>query len=445
MLRVIVRRFGTRVVPFVFAAVAFSWVTGCASDSAAIDVVAAPAPATVAGDAVGTPDLGESGGGASKDPPLGKEMPAQKPQSPWESFFAALEGSLGLLVPVLGVLGGLPGVYLLFKMSKRRDRVGSFWKIYPLLRPQGLGAEAVVSAHGRVPLAAAFEGSVVSHVWNYARRLMLRPSSPKSAFAVRACARSPRRNEQVLVNRLPARGFRLRVDLHPHESAHHLRRSFDGTRAYGGQVLAVCEPAELERPTGRVACYLVDTTTNDFWPHRKSDTSTVLFCSADPLWHSLGNEWISDRDSVDDDAIWLIYAPESRRSGDECPVERETVAARDMRIGYLRQQCLWLVFLPFIGLGFLSAILVPLFAVGGSDDQFVRDLGIGVLTLLWTAYLTWLVLVVFLLVIVAANHGWSVVCHESNAPRHWRAGTTGCLHDALIIRNGRTPDPQSDQ
>ena len=241
---------------------------------------------------------------------------------------------------------------------------------------------------------------------------------------------------------MPRNGFRLRFVLHPLDTAAHFGRSLVPFRRGDPRVVAVATPAEASDPTNRIRCFLVKTTNSAITSTESPDGSTVVVDSADPLLAPDGNEWTCRRKDVPADAMWLICEPEALTAIGEtdatAPLESPAVLSK-------RRKRMWRWPLRYLGAVFflaaytnVSHLLITWSNLADegwlhASLQFAAALSIAV------AYLSAIVIAA-LQAVLLAYHAIAWLAYEQLPSRRPRAGTTECINDADLIRNGHAAD-----
>lgn len=344
---------------------------------------------------------------------------------------------------VLTVLFGLSSIWLSLKAlsaaGPRRERPGRFrrfWTIEQHLFPNRSVPPAWIGTNGKVPSDHFVSGSLISRIWGRGNALFLTPSAPKFAFATPSCERQPPSADGTspLVVRLG--GFWLKLRLHPSEHAKHLRRSIRWPAKDKQRTLAVCSADDLVKPAGIVDCYVVQTAHDSIKIGEDESGPFVQVRSADPLRTPDGNEWRTTVNDVPDDAIWLVAcnddedgrAPQRTRRDWESPWRRRYLPLLRFLYRFLSPTVLAALILA--GLHYL------LLLIGASGD---------LAALLFTIVaIVGSVQVLFCISVVGAmlpSRCWDYWRYERRWGSSWTAGTTACVEDAELIRNGIEPEP----
>ncbi len=322
------------------------------------------------------------------------------------------------------------------RQSVRKRRNASVWRVEPLLEPAVTDAAAAVKAKGRVPLQYRSEGSRFSKFANGLRRLVVRPSTPKPAFAALRADRDPAIGRRRLVDGLPAHGFGIELELHPHESSKHFLRSLrSGGNGYQ-RTLALCDAEQLERSGSLITCCVVKIGRNAVTTECRPEGDLVRLESVDPALLSGKNEWVAPRSEVDRDALWAVRVPRGKGTPHGPDVELESEKVRTARRKLLKG----LVALFFATvLSTFAAVFGWVWFMSwarGSASSDATEFNV-------TAAAVFLAIFLFLALIVLLTLGSIYLVHllvsawrESHSPDRWRAGTSACVDDADTIRNG---------
>lgn len=377
---------------------------------------------------------------------------AMLPNAPVEeSEGGSLLDSLSLLAAIATILGFIVALSPSAASSVerlRRRRNGQFWHIAPLVRPQPFGVAEAVAAKGRVPHTCKIEGSVVSVLWNVGRWLMLRPSSPKTAFAITSWEQDPMGDEPVMVDGLPRHGYRLRVTLHRHENAKHFERSFKARKTTSARVIAICDPEQLEKSAGPIRCHSIESINIVALSNGDDGGALCTLVSADPEWHPKEQTWErrpnrqvwdSTRGRVPDDAIWLVTAPEETSVCAATAPPHESEHARQVRNRYSGTVIVTLLSLPLFALVLLSLPLGLSFWINTGGDGIGQQILVAILELMWVVFGIFesLGIVAFALYVI----GYFIAkVRERGESRKLQAGTTECVLDGRKIRYGHTSD-----
>ena len=312
---------------------------------------------------------------------------------------------------------------------------------------------------GRIPLEYDFGSPGYLGLVRRLRASLLRPSSPKSAYAIANFATSdystvPEDGEYS------AGGFRLVVELKHTESTRHFLRSLrTGTRTWK-RTVAICGPGDLYCRDRVVTCFTVAP------PVRRSDwrsTQHVTLYSSDPLFsgaHHGAEMWPDD---LPGDTIWLVDIGCSNgditqpSSYEGTPVSHSSF---DPGIFRLRRYLIFLMLvLTFVIATFADATRPTLdmndnipWAVEATEDALV----ILILVIQFTAfylffvYLAWNMWWYFWFELPERwlRNAWNSLragsyLREVLRPTRmqtWQASTTRCVADGDRVRNGHEKD-----
>lgn len=324
------------------------------------------------------------------------------------------------------------GAYVVVQNRRDAKRGKPLTHLYPLLRPQGLGAAETIAEKGRVPLSYNTGSNVASAWWNVGRRLMLRPSSPKPAFAIMRFEPDYRPGESD--SGWPGDRRMLRAELHPNESAKHFVRSFMMQLTSGGRVVAVCDPDDLGRAKARVRCHLAEGIENRKQIRAMPDQPSVVLRYADPDLHPRGREWKAKSSKVPSDAIWLVQSPPNSRGNYRDPPRFESRLAGRPRRRYFWLLMFFLLVFPLLAIA-LAVLLYGLetFAsrATGTDPPGSSTTALDALYGIYSIGVTLALIacVVYLLGLVIS------IWREERESCRWRAGTTECILDGDRARN----------
>ena len=343
-----------------------------------------------------------------------------------------------LVSPIVAVAS--TGLTRLIERSFARSSVGQTRRFRhrarpPRLRPASVDIAAAIAISGSVPLEYAEHESSYSRARNLLNALTLAPSSPKPAFPVDSCE-LVRPTEPAIAGSPILGGFRLKVRLRSGEHTRHLRRSILKLKPRRGytRTIAVCEPAELARPSSQVQCYLIDSAKPFDECNEDGDGPYVMLPSADPLGTAHGNRWQSRRKDVPGDVIWLV-------SHDGTPpidgdLERIQVSSSRWRRYALLALCPLLII--------VATLVVAVYAVLAGWLANALGVGSGLLdgltTLTTTIVLTVLPYALALTAIaglwILASHLVSYIGFERRWGPSWNGSTTRCIKAADLMRNG---------
>ena len=290
-----------------------------------------------------------------------------------------------------------------------------------------------VARYGRVPIERPLQTSFLGAIRRLMREMECGPSSPKPAFAVRSCERTPPTAHgdgrfpplAGQMDKAGVGGFRLSVKLHEGEHREHFVKSVNASGGGVRRTVAVCSPDQLSWLGNRVRCYLVYATPEPVNPVGE-DAPDVCLKSADPLGTPHGHDWEPKVKDVPSDAIWLIDA-----SGASAP--RVTVSESS---GW-RERYLPTLFVTALAILFIVSLVFLIERMVATAYELVGGdwlLAPGTVTL----YVAVAAAVLFLISVLRVTYvrAKAYMRHERHWRGQWTADTMTCLRDAAEMRNG---------
>ena len=364
-------------------------------------------------------------------------------QSLWEFIgdvlYSPIGAFVGFIVGTGTMVGWVRSAWRKLRRPRRPVRKGrdaGVWRVEPLLEPFGVDASAAVRAKGRVPLQYRSDGSRFSKFVNGIRRLVVRPSTPKPAFAALRAVRDPLVGRRRQVDGLPAHGFGVEIGLHSHESSTHFSRSLrTGGNGYQ-RTVAVCDAEQLERPGSLISCFIVRIGRDAVSITDRPEGDLVRLESVDPAFVSGKNEWLAPRSEIGSDVMWVVRVPRRKSPPQEPEIELEPAnvrTARRKRLGGL------VAFLVVMTLGVFAFVVAWAWIASLTSRIAASDL-IGFPATPLAVFLTVFVFLegaAFLLLgLTYVVHLLVSLWRECRSLKRWTAGTSACVNDADTIRNG---------
>lgn len=320
-----------------------------------------------------------------------------------------------------------------WREAPRRFR--GFWRVEQHMRPNSTGLSAWVVTNGRVPSDHLVRGSLISRMWSRVNELFLTPSSPKFAFATPSCERQPPSDDGASTPVARLGGFWLKLQLHPSEHPEHLRRSIQWPAKDKQRKLAVCSANDLAKPAGRADFYVVQTASDCIKIGEDDSGPFVTVRSADPLKTPDGNERQLTVSEVPDDAIWLVTStddedgstPRRTRRDWESPWRRRYLPLLRLLYRFLRPTAL---------VALMLAALHYLLRFAGASGQLAAQL----FTIVAIVGFFQVLVCISLVGAVLWSRCWDYWRYEQQWGSGWTAGTSACIEDADLIRNGIGPE-----
>ena len=291
---------------------------------------------------------------------------------------------------------------------------------------------------GRVPTDYLVQGRLPSRMWSRGYSLGLTPSSPKNTFAGRSHERRPPAADEEPAPAARMGGFIVRVRLHPNEHSKHLLRSLRWPARHRERVLAFFPADSVGEKSSRARCYLVHTSKDSITVGEDDIGSFVEFRSADPLRHEQGNSWAARYKDIPEDAIRIAELDDAACDEPVSVVQRDWTSPWRRR--YLPLLCWPLPMLVWTIFGGLcSAVLYYVLRFVGASG----DIAAWLLTVAAVALYFELLFSATIVASTVVSRAWDYWRYEHRWGPGWTAGTTGCIEDAELARNGIESEPQT--
>lgn len=323
--------------------------------------------------------------------------------------------------------------------GRASGRFRRFWRIEPHMQLSVSATVHWLKTRGRVPIDYLVRGRLPSRVWSRGYSLGLTPSSPKNLFAGRSHERCPLAVDGEAASEVRLGGFIVRVRLHPNEHPGHLRRSLRWPARHNERVLAFFPADAIGNKPGRARCFLVRTSKDSIKIGEDGIGAFAEFRSADPLGHEHGNHWEARYKDIPEDAIRIAELDDAASEASARGIGRDWESPwRRRYLPLLRWP------LPMLGwtvlAGLCCAVLYYLLRfVGASGDIAARLFTVSAVALYFE-----LLFSAALVASTVVSRAWDYWRHERRWGPGWTAGTTGCIEDAELARNGIESEPQPD-
>lgn len=317
-------------------------------------------------------------------------------------------------------------------------RFRRFWRIEPHMQLSESATVRWLETRGRMPMDYLVQGRLPSRSWSRSYSLGLTPSSPKNLFAGRIHERCPLAVDGEAAPAVRLGGFIVRVRLRPNEHPEHLCRSLRWPARHKVRVLAFFPADAIGKTSSRARCFLVRTSKDSIAVGEDDIGSFVEFRSADPLGHEHGNDWVTRYKDIPDAAIRIGELDDAACDAPVRGIRRDW--ASPWRRRYL-PLLLWP--LPMLGwtifAGLCSAVLYFVLRFVGSSG----DVAAWLFTVSAVALYFELLFSVAIVASTVVSRAWDYWRYEHRWGSGWTAGTTGCIEDAELARNGIESEPQT--